>query len=585
MNLPPTAECDSRLYISRSLTTTEGNLTGTWRFVRPSYDEKTAPCSAACPAGEDIARVEMLAGRNLFRDAWETILRENPFPSVCGRVCFHPCEGACNRAELDAPVAIHHLERHIGDNALSEDFLVPPALPDGRPVPDRKGGGSKRIAVAGAGPAGLSAAYFLARLGYGVEVFESEAEAGGLLRWGIPAYRLPAPVLREEIARLGDFGVRLRLKTPITKGFFSEAADRFDGLVIACGFGRSVTPRVPGEEHARDGLTFLHDVRNGGGGNPGGTAAVIGGGNSAVDVARTLVRMGARAVIVYRRRRQDMPAFGHEIEMALAEGVEIRELLAPAGIERDENGLALTVTPMRVSEMETSEGRARVVPDGDRTETLNVDHVFLAIGAEPADTRHVAPPEAVHLGHAVFQDEDLPRVWAGDLTTPVQSVADAIGSGKQAAMALDTRFRDGAAAVPQAVAASRIADGPAHSMEIYLNGRRGERKPHVVGFSDINADYFPKADRVAAPVLEPATRRASFDELEKPFPAEAALAEAARCFNCGICNDCDNCRLFCPEVAIRMDKTRRINYDYCKGCGICVTECPRSAMSLSEEAR
>jgi NADPH-dependent glutamate synthase beta subunit-like oxidoreductase len=585
MNLPTTAECDSRLYISRSLTTTEGNLTGTWRFVRPSYEEKTAPCSAACPAGEDIARIEMLAGRNLLRDAWETILRENPFPSVCGRVCFHPCEGSCNRAELDAPVAIHHLERHIGDHALTEDFLVPPALPDGRPAPDRKGGGSKRIAIAGAGPAGLSAAYFLARLGYGGEVFESEAEAGGLLRWGIPAYRLPTPVLREEIARLGDFGVRLRLKTPITKGFFSEAADRFDGLVIACGFGRSITPRVPGEEHARDGLTFLHDVRNGGGGNPGGTAAVIGGGNSAVDVARTLVRLGTRAVIVYRRRKQDMPAFGHEIEMALAEGVELRELLAPAGIERGENGLALTVTPMRVSEMETSGGRARVVPDGERTETLNVDHVFLAIGAEPADTRHVAPPEALHLGHAVFEDEDLPRVWAGDPTTPVQSVADAIGSGKQAAMALDTRFRDGVAAVPQAVAASRIDGGPAHSMEIYLNGRRGERKTYVVGFPDINADYFPKADRVAAPVLEPAARRSSFEEVESPLPADAALSEAARCFNCGICNDCDNCRLFCPEVAIRLEKTRCINYDYCKGCGICVTECPRSAMSLSEEAR
>jgi NADPH-dependent glutamate synthase beta subunit-like oxidoreductase len=452
-------------------------------------------------------------------------------------------------------------------------------------MPDRKRGGSKRIAVAGGGPAGLSAAYFLARLGYGVEVFESEAEAGGLLRWGIPAYRLPAPVLREEIARLGDFGVRLRLKTPITKGFFSEAADRFDGLVVACGFGRSITPRVPGEEHAQDGLTFLHDVRNGGGGNPGGTAAVIGGGNSAVDVARTLVRMGTRAIIVYRRRKADMPAFGHEIEMALAEGVELRELLAPAGIERGEKGLALAVTPMRVSEMETSEGRARVVPDGERTETLNVNHVFLAIGAEPADTRHVAPPEALHLGHAVFQDEALPRVWVGDLTTPVQSVADAIGSGKQAAMALDTRFRDGAAAVPQAVAASRIHGGPAHSMEIYLNGRRGERKSYLVGFPDINTDYFPKADRAAAPVLEPAARRSSFEEVESSLSAEAALAEAARCFNCGICNDCDNCRLFCPEVAIRMDKTRCINYDYCKGCGICVTECPRSAMSLSEEAR
>lgn len=582
MNLP---ESDSRLYISRSLTTTEGNLTGTWRFVRPGYEEKIAPCSVACPAGEDIARIEMLAGRGLFRDAWETILRENPLPAVCGRVCFHPCERACNRTELDAPVAIHHLERHIGDIALSEEFPIPPALPDGRPIPDRPRGGSRRIAVTGAGPAGLSAAYFLARMGYAVEVFESEAEAGGLLRWGIPAYRLPAPVLREEIARLWEIDIRFRLKTPIIKGFFSEAADRFDGLVIACGFGRSVTPRIPGEEHARDGLTFLHGMRNGGLGRPGGTAAVIGGGNSAVDVARTLVRLGTRAVIVYRRRKRDMPAFGHEIDMALAEGVEIRELLAPAGIQRSENGLALTVTPMRVSEMETPEGRARVVPDGDRTEILNVDHVFLAIGAEPADSRYIAPPEAVHLGHAVFLDDSLPRVWAGDLTSPVQSVADAIGSGKQAAMALDTRFRDGAAAVPQAVAAARIADGPAHSMEIYLNGRRGERKPHVVRFPEINADYFPRADRIAAPVLEPAVRRASFDEVENSLPADAALSEAARCFNCGICNDCDNCRLFCPEVAIRLESSRCINYDYCKGCGICVTECPRSAMSLSEEAR
>jgi len=566
------------IFISRSHISTEINKTGSWRFVRPRYEDKTAPCSAACPAGEDIGRIEILAAKGLYKEAAETILRENPLPAVCGRVCFHPCESACNRQEFDEAVAIHCLERFLGDVAfLEEDRLCIDRFPS-------KG---KRVAIIGSGPAGLAAGWFMTRLGFECDLFEAKSKPGGLLRWGIPRYRLPEDILEKEIKRIENQGVTIHCETPVTNDFIEEAKGRYDAIYIGCGLGRSIRMRIPGEEAANDGLELLCRIRQEGAAPFSGTAAVIGGGNTAVDVARSLLRAGASPVLVYRRRKQDMPAFMYELEMALEEGVELMELVAPIRIEAGNGEHILTLQRMKVSEIEMS-GRARVIPDGNETLTLHVREIFTAIGAEAEQPWQVSMngnDDILKLSHCSIVSDDIPVVYGGDLTNSVKSVAAAVASGKQAAMALDTFFQQGRDAIEKKLNSCRVGNGHSLSREIYTGGGRRERNPHIVSYEEINTDYFDPYPRVTSPVLSPGERITSFAEIENTLSEEQAAQESKRCFNCGVCNECDNCRIFCPEVAVICEDNRYINLEYCKGCGICVVECPSNAMALEEENR
>jgi len=566
------------IHISQSSITTEVNKTGSWRFARPKYDEKTAPCSAACPAGEDIARIEMLAAQGLYKAAAETILLENPFPAVCGRVCFHPCETICNRAELDEPVAIHRLERFLGDMVIQDG---------GQLSLDKLPAKGQKVCIAGAGPAGLAAGYFLARLGYACDVFEAASEPGGLLRWGIPEYRLPASVLKPEIDRIENLGVNIHCNTPVTPQFLQESKERYDAVFIGCGHGHSLQMGISGQKIAADGLEFLNSLRQGEIAAVKGIAAVIGGGNTAVDVARALVRLGAKAIVVYRRRRQDMPAFQSEVAMAVAEGVEIMELVSPVRIEADGGGSILTLQKMKVGDTETSGGRARVVPDDQHPQLLQVNKIFSAIGAEALESWQVPPgenPQVLNLSHCTLTLKDRPTVFGGDLTNSLKSVTDAIASGKQAAMALDTFFQEGWETVVERLTARRVGNGPALSMESYLGGTRTLRNSHIVTYPEINIDYFSPESRPPATLLSMDERIHSFAEVEATLTIAQAGQESRRCFNCGICNQCDICRIFCPEIAVIFKAaTRQVNLDYCKGCGICVKECPRNAMALEEE--
>ena len=574
------------LFLPHSSTTTDINKTGSWRYVRPLYDEKTSPCSAACPVGEDIARVEMLVTQQLIPQAWETILEENPFPAVCGRVCFHNCEGACNREQMDEAVAIHHLERFVGEMAISSAYT-----PKIKTLPDN----GKKVAIAGAGPAGLGAAYFLARLGYRCEVFEALSEPGGILRWGIPSYRLPREVLKNEINRIEELGVSVHCRSPVTSEMLETFKTQYDAVFIGCGYGQSIDLKIKGAQKAINGLQFLYNI----GAEPEvqpytrGTAAVIGGGNTAIDVARTLVRLGVDPIIVYRRRRMDMPAFDPEVQMALQEGVELKALLSPIALEGTGSGSAdhptayvLTLQKMKVSATEIK-GRARVVPDGDKTKALQVDHVFTAIGAEPAENWQNAPTgehSSLAFSHCKIIQGATPIVYGGDLTNRIKSVADAIASGKQAAIALDTYFKSGWDAVLPAISGCQVGPGPAVSMTMYLGEKRKERNPHIVSFSEINTHYFKSASRAKVSVLPADERKQSFFPVESMLAMETALEESRRCFNCGICNACDYCRLYCPEMSVLVEKSGRgIDLDYCKGCGLCVAECPRNAMALKEE--
>ncbi len=572
-------------FIPRSRISTLINKTGTWRFARPAFENKTAPCSAACPAGEDIARIELLVARREYRAAWETIVMENPFPGVCGRVCFHPCESRCNRAALDESLGIHQVERFVADQARCQGFNFPEATVASK---------GKKIGIIGAGPAGLAAAFFLTRLGHTCEVLEADSQPGGLLRWGIPAYRLPPEILDHEITAIEKLGVQIACNTPVNPTLLTELRSRVDAVFVGCGLSRSLALHIPGADLAEDGLAFLAAARRQSLSRFKGAVAVIGGGNTAVDVARSLKRLGADPVIVYRRRREDMPAFAAEVAMAVAENIPICELLAPVSLERGSEGLVLHLQPMKAHPQPS--GRAQISPADAPEETLKVTHVFTAIGAEGAPLW--LPPGTELEGDLVLShcritnrlnraseagQSTRPIVFGGDLTNSIQSVTDAIASGKQAALALDVMFREGRDRVADRLAACRIGDGPALSMELYLNGARARRNSRLVPFEEINMDYFSPQPRVQPQQRDALAASADFAEIETTLDEVPTLKEAGRCFNCGLCNDCDNCRVFCPEVAVKLNPARRIDLDYCKGCGICVVECPRNALTLEEE--
>jgi len=571
------------LFISKSHLTTESNKTGSWRFLRPRYHEKTAPCSVACPAAEDISRIELLTTRGLFKEAWETILMENPFPAVCGRICHHPCEKVCNRREFDEAIAIHTIERFLGETAARDSL---------KPSLERSPARKQKIAIVGAGPGGLAAAYFLARLGYACDVYEVMPEPGGALGWGIPSYRLVVAALKEEIARIAELGVGIHCGKELSEEFLAQAKNSYDAVFLGGAQRHGSRLDIPGEDSisVKDGLAFLQRVKKGDTPTLRGTVAVIGGGNTAVDVARCAVRLGAKALIVLQERLQDMAAFENEVRMALEEGVEILELCRPARIDTANGELLLTLQRMKVVDVD-AQGKAHVSPDAGKTEAFRISRVFKALDTEAAEPWMNLPASdkgvlALPNTRLLRTAQGLPVVFGGDLATPVKSVSHAIASGKEAALALDVLFREGSDAILPRLTACTIGDGRSLSMEVYIGGPRSQRSSHVVRYNEINIDYFQFTPRIAQPRLLKEERIRSFAEIDLRISSNLAMQEAGRCFNCGICNQCDNCRLFCPDLAVKREKSPRgrgINYDYCKGCGICVKECPRNAMSLEEE--
>lgn len=318
--------------------------------------------------------------------------------------------------------------------------------------------------------------------------------------------------------------------------------------------------------------------------------AVLGGGNTAIDVARSVMRLGGKAVILYRRRRRDMPAFEDEIQMALEEGVELKELSAPVRIEADGKDYLLTWQRMEVVDTDPR-GRARVAPIPEKTESLRCTRIFKAIGLT-ASEGWTNPPEkggdilSLTSTVLVTPPSGPVRVYGGDLASATKSVVHAIDSGKEAALALDIFFQKGAGEIEPELKACQVGNGPSLSFEGYLKGPRCRRSPHVVQPEEINTDHFHFSPRIVKPRLLKEERVRSFAEIDLNISANLAMGEAKRCFNCGLCNQCDNCRLFCPDLSIIREDTpqgRRIDYDYCKGCGICVVECPRNAMVLEEE--
>lgn len=549
--------------------------TGSWREFRPFFVARLAPCREACPAGIDIAHFLWEVKQKRYDQAWKVIMKENPLPSVCGRVCGHPCEQACNRNELDEPLAICSLERFVGDYGQKNSMSVP--TPKGQTM--------GMVAIVGSGPAGLSCAYHLRLLGYGVKVFERATLAGGMLRWGIPDYRLPRTILDKEIERLQDMGIEIQTNASIGREFLTEGLKEFNAIFLALGVSKDLSLGIPGEGSPGviSGLDFLRQTKEGKNPRLGNRVTVIGGGNTAIDVARTALRLGSKPSILYRRTRSEMPAVAEEVDEALKEGASIEFLTSPIAITRRErNGMRMECVRNRLDKI-GPDGRRTLISISDSNFSIDSDTTIVAIG-ETID------PEWKEAWATV--DEwgitSIPGVFAGgDLTGSPRTVSHAIGSGKKVAMAIDTFARKLDKGFTRPILLGSLGS---LSMAQWMDPSSvTHRNNEVVKYKDLNHYYFEPMSRQRMPqVSNRAMRINSFEEVNLGFSKEVAIQEAERCFQCGICSYCENCYIFCPDSAAKIvdqHKVVEIDYEFCKGCGICAYECPSHFIEMVREEK
>lgn len=574
-----------------SLATTEWNETGTWRYLRPRYVERTPACQHSCPTSNDIETWIRFFELGKIDEAFEAAAMENPFPSIMGRVCFHPCMDGCNRRELGGSVNINMLERALGDACGNE---LPPAKPFFPPT-------HKKVAIIGAGPAGLACAYHVTRLGHKAVVFEKMPKAGGMLRYGIPAYRLPKDVLDREISRLVKMGVEFRVGKPVPDAaHMQEMLQDYAALFMSPGAWKSRSLNVEGEKTTgvMPGLEFLRKIGEGKPPEIGKRVIVVGGGNTAVDTARAARRLGADVRIVYRRSRVEMPAFEEEIMQAEEEGVAIEMLMAPKRVlSLDGRVSGLECQKMRLGDPDES-GRRKAVPIDGEFSTFEADTIMTAIGEE-IDTSIVPsrlPIEDGSLKTRSSGQTEWQNVFAGgDFIAGTRTVVDALGSGKRSAIAIDCLIRG--EAFESVFDKIRVADTNAVLMSRYIalctnkapktaTTSEQERLNEVVRFENLNSYYFTSSTTAPYPTCKVSERFAGdkFGEVHRPPDEKTKTNELARCFHCGRCTECDNCYIYCPDVAIaKKEGGFEIDYYFCKGCGVCTLECPRSAMQMIEE--
>jgi NADPH-dependent glutamate synthase beta subunit-like oxidoreductase/NAD-dependent dihydropyrimidine dehydrogenase PreA subunit len=521
--------------------------TGAWRSVRPVLTERTAPCSAACPAGVGVPAYLHDIKEGRLKEAFIALTSRNPFPRITGRVCPHFCEHVCNleAKTTDEPVSIRGIERWLGDETSH--------LPHPGPVEES----GQRVAVVGSGPAGLAAAFYLRRSGHEVTVFDRRALPGGILRYGIPDYRLPTAIVDEELQRLKAMGIEFRAGIALGVDLTLDDLEAgYAAVFVATGAGSQRPVGIDGESLMEPGLAFLEAVSRNEATVPGTRCAVIGGGNTAMDVARVLRRLGADVTVLYRRTVEEMPAIREEYERAVGDGVAFQWLTLPRSVKKKDGKLVVTVEEMWLGELDES-GRRRPQPTGV-TRELRVDGVFAATG----ETADMAP----------FPDR----------------MRDADG--------WLTVGEDGATADPFVYAGGDLATGPATVIEAIVAGRRAARAidqqlgldhlwpeddlTEVVSPTEVNPTYVPhraRTDDRAADHPEP------FAEESLTLTEAKVLQEIDRCLSCGHCNTCGTCFVFCPDGAITWDQGPTVDLEFCKGCGICVAECPGHAVILVNE--
>ncbi len=522
--------------------------TGPIRFRRPIYVDLLPPCNNACPAGENIQAWLELAQAGKYRQAWETLVRDNPMPAIHGRVCYHPCETACNRGDLDAPVSVHAVERFLGDLAINEGWTFKVgAVEDG-----------KRVLVIGGGPSGLSAAYHLTRMGHSVEIHEAGPAPGGMMQFGIPAYRLPRQDLMREIDRIEEMGVKIVTSHRVNDVLVEKEAGGFDAVYIAIGANVGKHIDIPARDAVRvlDAVSLLHDVQLGEAPRLGRRVVVYGGGDTAMDAARTARRLGAdEALVVYRRDREHMSAHAFETNEAIEEGVSFKWLTTIKEIV----GPDLTVEIMEL------DANGRPQPTG-RFETLKTDAIVLAIGQETdSGFLHQVPGIEFVEDGVVKVGPDMMTGHAGifaggDMVVGERTVTASVGHGKLAARYIDA----------------------------WLRGDRYQRpiRHPLATFEMLHLPVYSDADPTPQTILPAAQRVSGFEEVVAAITEEQARYEAQRCLSCGNCFECDNCYAACPENAIiKLGPERRYRYDYakCTGCAVCFEQCPCHAIEMIPE--
>lgn len=522
------------------------NRTGSWRTERPVYVDRLPPCNNACPAGEDIQGWLYHAESGDYEAAWRHLTRDNPFPAIMGRVCYHSCETACNRGRLDEAVGINAVERFLGDEAIRRGWQF------ARPETET----GKHVLIVGAGPAGMSAAYHLRRFGHRVTVHEAGPLLGGMMRFGIPKYRLPRDVLDAEMQRVIDMGVDVVLNAKVTSLLATMQDGRFDAAFLAVGAHIGKRASIPAGTVARilDAVSVLRSMEGEEKPLLGRRVVVYGGGNTAIDVARTARRMGAEPIIVYRRTRDKMPAHDLEIEEALQEGVMIKWL----STIRQAGESSITVEKMVLDKSGFPQ------PTGE-FETLEADSVVLALGQDVDLGLLDGVPGLEFVDGVVKVDGQMmtgyPGVFAGgDMVPTDRNITVGVGHGKKAARHIDAWLRGTTYVAP-----------PKHPLAT---------------FERLNTWYYSDAPQTVRPVLDIIRRQSTFDEVQGGLDENNALFEARRCLSCGNCFECDNCYGVCPDNAvIKLGPGQRfeINYDYCKGCGLCAAECPCGAIDMVPE--
>jgi len=527
----------------------EGGRVAPVRSRMPVYLDLLPPCNKACPAGENIQEWLRLVKEGEDEAAFRELTKNNPFPAIHGRVCYHPCETACNRVELDGAVSIHSVERYLGDLALREGWAFRrPETPSG-----------KRVLIVGAGPSGLSAAYHLAMFGHDVEIRDSSPKVGGMMRYGIPEYRLPREILDAEAQRVLDLGVRL-VSGYTVKDLQAEMTEGgFDACFVAIGAHLSRRIDIPNMDASKmiDAVTFLRRVASGERPDIGDKVAVYGGGNTAMDAARVARRLGAdQSVIIYRRTKEQMPAHEEEFEGAEREGVTMNWLRTISSVGDDE----LTVEVQELDDQGRPHGTGKF-------ETLEADTVILALGQE-TDSSFLRRVPGIRFEHDVVRVDprtlmtDVPGIFAGGDAVPSdRTVTIGVGHGKRAA----------------------------RNINAWLAGRElpSHAKHDLAGFDKLNVWYFGDSRRTTQPELEPAERVTDFDEIVGGLDVDQAHVEGGRCLSCGNCFECDGCFGSCPEDAIiKLGKGLRYRYDYdrCTGCGTCYEQCPVHAIEMVEES-
>ena len=521
--------------------------TGAWRSVRPVLARRTAPCTADCPAGIDIPAYLDLVRQGKVGEALDLFTRRNPFPRITGRVCPHFCEQGCNLAVAaeEEPVSIRSIERWLGDETAD------------RPHPQLPEPTGKAIAVVGAGPAGMAAAFYLRRSGHQVNVFERRDHAGGVMRYGIPEYRLPLAIVESEVARLEDMGVVFQTNAELgTDMTLEDLEAAYAAVFIATGAGKQRRTDIVGGSLLEPGLPFLEAAYRDVATPPGQRCAVIGGGNTAMDVARVLRRMGADVTVLYRRTEAEMPAIEEEYKRAVGDGVKFEWLVLPRSVRKLNGELIISLDHMRLTDVDES-GRSGFESTGV-TREMRFHGIFAAIG-EMADIDAI--PQRIRNGQGWLDvgeggSTKDPRVFVGgDLATGPATVVAAIAAGRAAAHAIDEQL------------------GFAHLWP--------EDEPiDKVTPAEVNPTYMPHHDRADDHEAELVTR---FGEETTTLTSDEVTDEIDRCLSCGHCNSCGTCFVFCPDGAIIWDEGPRIDHEFCKGCGICVVECPGHVMVLVNE--